>query len=164
MIAAAPYLDEHGIPYLLTGSIASSLYGEPRLTHDIDVVVSISVEAAVDLARAFPPPWYYLDDRESIREMIDASSMFNLIDTQTGDKIDFWILTDEPFDRSRFAPSACERLRLCDLGFLARRHHTGQASMGEPLGRKREAVPRCAASLRCAARTPRHRVLHILGS
>jgi hypothetical protein len=29
--------------------------------------------------------------------------MFNLIDTQTGDKVDFWVLTDSPFDRSRFA-------------------------------------------------------------
>lgn len=29
--------------------------------------------------------------------------MFNLIDVKSGDKADFWILTDEPFDRSRFA-------------------------------------------------------------
>ena len=29
--------------------------------------------------------------------------MFNLVELASGDKVDFWILTDEPFDRSRFA-------------------------------------------------------------
>ena len=29
--------------------------------------------------------------------------MFNLMDMQNGDKVDFWILTDEPFDESRFS-------------------------------------------------------------
>jgi len=103
LIGVARHLDGHGIPYMLTGSIASSLYGEPRLTHDVDVIVSMTVESAAGIAQAFPPPRYYLDDRESIRRMIDSQSMFNLIDTQTGDKVDFWVLTDSPFDRSRFA-------------------------------------------------------------
>lgn len=29
--------------------------------------------------------------------------MFNLLDTTEGDKVDFWILTNEPFDQSRFS-------------------------------------------------------------
>jgi hypothetical protein len=28
--------------------------------------------------------------------------MFNLIDLRSGDKVDFWMLTDDPFDHSRF--------------------------------------------------------------
>lgn len=102
LIGIARHFDGHGILYMLIGSIASSLYGEPRLTHDIDLIVSIAVESAAGIAQAFPSPRYYLDDRESIRQMIDSFSMFNLIDTQTGDKVDFWILTDSPFDSSRF--------------------------------------------------------------
>jgi len=39
-------LDAAGIDYLLTGSLASSLQGEPRSTHDIDVVVSMDAVAA----------------------------------------------------------------------------------------------------------------------
>jgi hypothetical protein len=38
-----------------------------------------------------------------IREALDRRTMFNLVDLTGGDKVDFWILTDEPFDRSRFA-------------------------------------------------------------
>lgn len=102
MIGVAQALDEHGIAYMLTGSIASSLFGEPRLTHDIDIVVHVAALDAARLAISFPPPRYYLDDRESIEEMVRHASMFNLIDMQTGDKVDFWILTDSPFDSSRF--------------------------------------------------------------
>lgn len=32
-------LEEHQIPYLVTGSMASVIYGEPRLTHDVDLVL-----------------------------------------------------------------------------------------------------------------------------
>jgi hypothetical protein len=39
--------------------------------------------------------------------------MFNLLDTNEGDKIDFWILTDDPFDISRFA----RKYEVAVLGF-----------------------------------------------
>jgi hypothetical protein len=55
-----------------------------------------------DLTAAFPPPEYYLD-AESIRKSLNRQDMFNLIDVRAGDKVDFWILTDEPYDSVRFA-------------------------------------------------------------
>lgn len=95
-------LDAAGIDYMVSGSLVSSLQGEPRSTHDIDFVVAID-EASVDkLAEAFPPPDFHLDEL-SIRKAIEAHGMFNLIDVSGGDKVDFWLLTNEPFDRSRFA-------------------------------------------------------------
>jgi hypothetical protein len=51
---------------------------------------------------AFPPPEYYLSE-ESIVAAIAQQSMFNLLWVDEGDKADFWLLTDEPFDRSRFS-------------------------------------------------------------
>ncbi|MBI2908334.1 MAG: hypothetical protein HYX92_11855 [Chloroflexi bacterium] len=95
-------LDRAGIDYMVTGSVASSLHGEPRSTHDVDLLVAIDVAAAGELLKTFPPPRYYLDP-EAIRDATATKSMFNLLDTQTGDKVDFWVLTDEPFDKSRFA-------------------------------------------------------------
>lgn len=91
-----------GVEYMLTGSFASSLQGEPRSTHDIDLVVAIQPKAVKELVSNFPPSEYHLDE-ESIIDAINNSGMFNLIQVDTGDKVDFWILTDEPFDRSRFA-------------------------------------------------------------
>jgi hypothetical protein len=94
-------LDDAGIEYMVTGSVASSLQGEPRSTHDIDLVVAVKRAAARKLAKAFPPPDFYLDE-ESIVDAINNQNMFNLIEVNTGDKVDFWILTDRPFDQSRF--------------------------------------------------------------
>ncbi len=95
-------LDQNGIDYMLTGSVVSSLQGEPRSTHDIDVVVAMQETDIEKLIDAFLPPIYYLD-AESIREAISHRSMFNLINVVEGDKVDFWILTEQAFDQSRFA-------------------------------------------------------------
>jgi hypothetical protein len=87
---------------MLTGSVVSSLQGEPRSTHDIDIVVIIEPGKIPNLIAAFPPPDYYLD-AESIRKSLNRQDMFNLIDVRAGDKVDFWLLTDEPYDSVRFS-------------------------------------------------------------
>ena len=97
------------IDYMVSGSIVSSLQGEPRATHDIDIVVAVPPSSAKDLAAAFPAPGYYLSE-ESIVEALDSRGMFNLIDVDSGDTIDFWILTDRQFDVSRFHRKYVERV------------------------------------------------------
>src|SRR5665648_949809 len=88
-------LNQAGTQYMITGSVVSSLQGEPRSTHDIDMVIAIQKSVAKRLVEAFPPPDFYLDE-DNILDAIKRQSMFNLIDVNTGDKVDFWILTDEP--------------------------------------------------------------------
>ena len=94
-------LEGAGIEYMVSGSVASSLQGEPRSTHDIDVVVGVQQSTAHAIVRVFPSPDYYLTE-ESILKAIQDQGMFNLIDVNSGDKVDFWILTVDPFDCSRF--------------------------------------------------------------
>jgi len=95
-------LHKNEIEYMMTGSFVSSFQGEPRATHDVDIVLNITKAAIPALLNAFPPPRFYLSET-AIEEALQHKSMFNLLDTTQGDKIDFWILTDEPFDQSRFA-------------------------------------------------------------
>lgn len=95
-------LDGLQIEYMVTGSVTSSLQGEPRSTHDLDLVVDLTEAAADRLQAALPSSDFYLSE-QAIREALEHRSMFNLVDLASGDKVDFWILTDEPFDRSRFA-------------------------------------------------------------
>ena len=95
-------LEQEGIEYMITGSVASSLQGEPRSTHDIDMVVAIQKSDAHKLFEAFQLPDFHLDEH-GILEAINNQSMFNLIDLKGGDKVDFWILTNESFDQSRFS-------------------------------------------------------------
>jgi len=91
-----------GVDYMATGSVVSSMQGEPRASHDIDLVVALFPTAIAPLVQAFPPPAYYLSP-ESIADALRTGTMFNLLALDEGDKVDFWVLTDEPFDRSRFA-------------------------------------------------------------
>ena len=103
-------LDEAGVEYMLTGSLASSLQGEPRATHDIDLVIAIRTtlrDVARTLKAAFPEPQFYLDE-EAIRRAIDTAGMFNMIDTREGNKVDFWVLTADAFDQTRFARRTAE--------------------------------------------------------
>lgn len=102
-------LDENNIDYMVTGSLVSSIQGEPRATHDIDILVNISISAIPILVTSFPPPVFYISDT-AIEEAIIQKTMFNLLDTTEGDKIDFWILTDDPFDQSRFSRKYKEHL------------------------------------------------------
>ena len=102
-------LDANNIQYMVTGSIVSSLQGEPRSTHDIDFVVAIQKSSAKQLVEAFPPPGFFLDEGHVI-SAIETQGMFNLIGVTEGDKVDFWTLTGEPFDRSRFARRIVENI------------------------------------------------------
>jgi hypothetical protein len=104
-------LDGTGIPYMLTGSLASSLQGEPRASHDIDLVIDIAPDDVARVARALSAPGIYLDEH-AVRDAARRRTMFNLIDSSSGDKADFWLLTDDSYDRERFA----RRVRVEALG------------------------------------------------
>jgi hypothetical protein len=95
-------LEQLEIEYMATGSIVSSLQGEPRSTHDIDIVVNLPRSKAQALADAFPSPDYFLD-QDALLNAISGRGMANLMDITSGDKVDFWLLTETPFDLSRFA-------------------------------------------------------------
>ncbi len=95
-------METAGIPYMLTGSTVSSMQGEPRATHDIDMVVVVNQKQLSALASVFAAPDYHYDITAA-QAAASARSMFNIIETASGDKIDFWLLTEEPFDRERFA-------------------------------------------------------------
>ncbi|NPV80552.1 MAG: hypothetical protein HPY52_09810 [Firmicutes bacterium] len=57
-------LEDSGIDYMVTGSLASSLQGEPRSTHDIDLVISVERVAVDRLIKALSSPKFYIDSEE----------------------------------------------------------------------------------------------------
>jgi hypothetical protein len=93
-------LEKGDIPYMLTGSLVSSFQGNPRSTHDIDIIISIKMDDIPCIIEAFNSRRFYIN-RTSVKEAIN--SQFNVLDTEEGDKIDFWILTESNFDKSRFS-------------------------------------------------------------
>jgi hypothetical protein len=94
-------LNQLNISYMLTGSVASSFYGEPRSTHDIDFVIVIAPPDAKKLAKSFEKARYYLSE-ETIQEAMAHGSPFNLIDSYTGLKADFWPLKPDSYHQTCF--------------------------------------------------------------
>lgn len=95
-------LERLGLEFAVTGSMASTAYSVPRVTHDIDVVVALPPEKVPEFIAAFPPPDYYISE-EAVRVAVAASSQFNIIHPTSGLKIDVMVAKDDEFDRSRMS-------------------------------------------------------------
>jgi hypothetical protein len=85
-------LDRLCVPYMLTGSIASTIYGEPRLTNDVDIVIEIERVHCEQIERLFPGAEFYCPPAEVL--LVEAARRqrghFNLIHHDTGFKADIY--------------------------------------------------------------------------
>lgn len=103
------FLNSQHISYMLTGSIVSSFQGEPRSTHDIDMMIQLNKERVNSLLTAFPAPTYYID-KDMVLDGIELKKMFKLLNTITGDKIDFYPLPENEYEIVRFKRKMQEEL------------------------------------------------------
>ena len=97
----APFLEpleRLGLPYCITGSVAASVYGEPRLTADIDVVLLLGVADLAALRSAFPDAGYYVPPEETLRLELARGmrGMFNLIHHDSQFKADIYLAGRDP--------------------------------------------------------------------
>ena len=93
-------LDELRIPYLIGGSVASSIRGEPRFTKDVDIVAELAVEQVDRFVKVLGSEWYADDD--TIRRAIQHHTAFNIIFIEEAEKIDIFP-ADDPFHLSQLA-------------------------------------------------------------
>ena len=86
-------LNQLGIRYMVSGSVASTLYGEPRLTHDVDFIVFLRHEDIAPLRKIFPSPEFYVPPTEVIAAEISRESkgQFNVLHADTAFKADFYL-------------------------------------------------------------------------
>lgn len=90
------------IPYLITGGIAVVVWGRPRFTADIDIVIELEYKNLDRLAEKLLgiDKEVYVD-RLAMREALEKKGEFNFIHPAAGLKVDFWILKNDAFDRER---------------------------------------------------------------
>ncbi len=96
-------LESVDINYMIVGSIASMVYGEPRLTKDMDIVVDIKASDAIKFENIFAAPEYYCPPQEILIDEILNRGQFNLLHVSTGLKVDVMVRKKTAFDDSRFA-------------------------------------------------------------
>jgi hypothetical protein len=91
--AVVRVLDALGIPYLVGGSLASSLHGIPRSTQDSDVVVDLSQDQVSPLLAALGADFYA--DEELARRAVEHKAAFNVIHLETMFKVDLFVIGDD---------------------------------------------------------------------
>ena len=79
-------------PYMIIGAFAGAVYGVTRTTYDIDIVVDLQETHIRALVAAYPLPRYYADPHQ-MRDSIRLGIMFNIIDTDRGEKADLIPIT-----------------------------------------------------------------------
>jgi hypothetical protein len=109
-------LDRSGVPYMVTGSLASSYYGEPRATRDIDIVIDPSDHALNELIGALQDAGFYVDP-DVAREALARRTQFNAIGPDAT-KVDFILRHDRPFSVEEFSRRQPANL-LGTQGFIA---------------------------------------------
>lgn len=92
--------EELGIDYFIGGSIASSLFGEPRQTLDADLVAKVLARNVSMLVERFASDFYA--DSGAILSAIERQSCFNVIHLDTMTKVDVFVSWRTPFAQSQF--------------------------------------------------------------
>jgi hypothetical protein len=98
-LQVADALEACGVLYLVGGSVASSIGGEPRTTLDVDMVVAMA-DTDVDRFLAALGPEFYADDA-AIRRAIRHRSSVNLIHQPSAIKVDLFIVGGSPLDEQQ---------------------------------------------------------------
>jgi hypothetical protein len=91
-------LNALGVAYMVSGSVAVIIYGEPRLTHDVDLIVVLDHEHIARLEEVFPPSEFYCPPAEviAVEAAREQRGHFNIIHQQTGFKADFYLSGRDP--------------------------------------------------------------------
>lgn len=93
----APF-EELGVDYMITGGVASVIYGDPRFTRDIDLILQLQDAGASGLLDAFHQDDFYCPPLEVLREEIQRprGGHFNIIHRDTALRADVYLVGDDP--------------------------------------------------------------------
>lgn len=98
---AVRLLERMKVPYVLGGSLASSVQGAPRSTNDADIMVAAFPGREAEFAAEYGEGYYV-----SLPAIVDANrrrASFNIINTLIGFKVDFFVQKARAFDAAVMA-------------------------------------------------------------
>lgn len=96
-------LEPLNIAYYIGGSVASSLLGENRYTEDLNLIIALDKIKAQPLLEAFLNASFYISDIAVEDAVSRRCSAFNVLDNETLEKADLFVLQDTPFAKSKMA-------------------------------------------------------------
>lgn len=99
--AACDALRDTGVPFMLTGSVATAFHGASRATMDVDFVIDPTMAQLDLLVTRIVASGAYVS-LEAAHDAFRTRAMFNVIDPDTGWKADLIIRKDRPFSVMEF--------------------------------------------------------------
>jgi len=96
----ARLLESAGAPFMVVGSFSSSIHGQPRTTNDLDLVVDFDSSSLSKFVSLLGDGFYV--SPEAAHDALARRGMFNVIDFESGWKIDLIVLKNRLFSRSEF--------------------------------------------------------------
>jgi len=103
-------LDRRGIPYLVSGSIASGIHGIYRASLDVDLVAGLQPAQVAEFVRELGGDFYA--DPEAMQDALRAERSFNLIHFATSYKFDIFPLLRDPYQQMQFSRRAVREIVL----------------------------------------------------
>ena len=94
------FLNSQNIPYMLSGSVAMSVFMVPRATRDFDFVVYMNQSKVAAFVEEFKTGYYC--DIDSIKDAIKRNSMFNIMDYGSHYKADFILMKEDEYSIEAF--------------------------------------------------------------
>lgn len=119
LVKIAKILDELEIPYIITGGMAVSVWGRPRFTADIDIIVEL-IEKNIPLlaGKLLEIDKDVYADKEIMLDALASKGEFNFIHPQSGLKVDFWIVKDD-FDKQKIEKSIFKTIENYKIRFVS---------------------------------------------
>lgn len=96
----AKILQELMIDFCVSGGYAVCIWGKPRFTADLDIVINLEEKKITELAERLKNelPEAYVDEEQMEQATRDINE-FNVIEPSLGMKIDFFTLQNDEYDK-----------------------------------------------------------------
>lgn len=118
VVKIARVFDSLGIRYVVGGSLASSVYGIPRATQDVDLVADLKLSHVEAIASALSGEFYV--DADMIRDAVQRRASFNVIHLETMFKADVFVQKGDSWSRGEMTRARTEQLDLPEGQFAIR--------------------------------------------
>lgn len=120
IIKITPIFNKLGIRYFITGGYAVSVWGRPRATFDVDIVVELIEPQVKPLAialRKISKAGYV--DEDTAKEAVRNKGEFNFIDPDTGLKVDFWISKGDKISSEEYKRRIAYKINNEEIYFIS---------------------------------------------